>query len=399
MSIALVSVMLMMTTFVAGFVNDRVTESVPTLLALLVAAMSALIVGSSSPKSREFLLHGLVVSAMGVALAGIFGVVAHFQPLALVDGGLWRAASTLTYANATAAVLGAALPTAITFAEHRSAVGRRERVSVVAITAGLLLTGSRAGIAAAVVGLIAFGGFAGWSILRRSLPSLAAGLTLFAGAAISMPAERSASAPQRVAALLAAAVAAAVILRLSAGRTSAVLGRQPARKSSWPMRAGVMISAVALGTLVALFSRSAIRDRLSLQSPSRVEEWAAAIRLFRSSPIVGVGPGPMELELRGTTLRMVAFAHNEYLQLLAQQGLFGVGALVAGSFLVFHSLRASFVRRSLLQSSALGGCVVLGLHAAFDYILHLPAIVVGAAMLLALVARREEKHDGVEATF
>ena len=55
--------------------------------------------------SREMLLSGALAVGVAVAMTGWLGVALHQRPWGLPSQGLWRAASTLTYANATAALL------------------------------------------------------------------------------------------------------------------------------------------------------------------------------------------------------------------------------------------------------------------------------------------------------
>ena len=55
--------------------------------------------------SRAMLLSGVLAVGVAVAVTGWLGVALHQRPWGLPSQGLWRAASTLTYANATAALL------------------------------------------------------------------------------------------------------------------------------------------------------------------------------------------------------------------------------------------------------------------------------------------------------
>ena len=387
------------TTSISAVANHRATESLPTILALIIAALSAWVVGVSRQSAKFFLLRGLVASGVGLAAIGCIGVVWHRKPLALVDGELWRAASTLTYANATAAWLGLVLPGAIALAGRGATARMRDRVQVAVICGGLLLTGSRAGIAAAAAGVVTLGAVSGWRWLQSSLPSIVSGVALFFGAAISMPAERSIPALWRVAALVAGGVVALAILRFAMRRgATAEPDEQPRRRLASPRTSAMSIVGVVV-LFIAAFALvvrdPALRSRFSISSPSRLDEWGSAIDRFRSSPIVGVGPGPVSLELPGIPTRSVAYAHNEFLQFLAQQGVVGASILVFGTLGALRSLKRAFVRPSLCRTSAIVGCGVLGFHAWFDYVLHVPAILVGAAMLMALAATYEDDEISV----
>ena len=76
-------------------------------MATLLAAFAAvlLVVRRQGLAARDLLLTGLLGAGVVVATLGWVGVVWHRTPWALPNDGVWRATSTLTYANATAAIL------------------------------------------------------------------------------------------------------------------------------------------------------------------------------------------------------------------------------------------------------------------------------------------------------
>src|SRR2546429_293603 len=83
----------------------------------------------------------------GVAAAtGWLGVAFHHTPWALVDQGLWRAASPLTYANATGALLAAGLLLALARQSIRPSPALA--VASCVLTTGLAATMSRGGLIA-----------------------------------------------------------------------------------------------------------------------------------------------------------------------------------------------------------------------------------------------------------
>ncbi len=81
-------------------------------MAVLLAAFAAvlLVIRRQGVAARDLLLTGLLGAGVMVATLGWVGVVWHRTPWALPNDGVWRAASTLTYANATAAILVPMLP-------------------------------------------------------------------------------------------------------------------------------------------------------------------------------------------------------------------------------------------------------------------------------------------------
>jgi hypothetical protein len=76
-------------------------------LALLLVGLVAVLVvcGRLGQDGRELLLAGVVGIGLLVALTGWLGVAGRAGSWAFQAQGLWRASSTLTYPNATAAVL------------------------------------------------------------------------------------------------------------------------------------------------------------------------------------------------------------------------------------------------------------------------------------------------------
>jgi hypothetical protein len=74
-------------------------------LLLLVVMAVPLVCRRLSPADRRTLLTGLVVVGLLVAATGWLGVLGRIDRWAWEGDGIWRAASTLSYPNAAAAVL------------------------------------------------------------------------------------------------------------------------------------------------------------------------------------------------------------------------------------------------------------------------------------------------------
>ena len=122
--------------------------------------------------------------------------------------------------------------------------------------------------------------------------------------------------------------------------------------------------------------------------------WPSALRLVRDAPVTGVGLGAFEDAIPaylppGVTDRWVIdYAHNDYLQLLAEGGIVALTLLVlgAGSWLWFvvtrwRTRRDPFVRGLVL--GGLGAATAVGVHSAADFGLHMPA---NALLLVTVVA-------------
>lgn len=155
--------------------------------------------------SRGMLLGGLLAVGVAVALTGWLGVALHRGPWGLASQGLWRAASTLTYTNATAALLVplALVAPALLTASPRSIPLSAAAMCLLTTTA---LTLSRAGVAGLGLGLLVLC----WLLPARRVVRAAAAPVAGAGVAVlGLVPSLQAAAPARPA-LAAVAMAAGV---------------------------------------------------------------------------------------------------------------------------------------------------------------------------------------------
>lgn len=157
-----------------------------------------------------------------------------------------------------------------------------------------------------------------------------------------------------------------------------------------------VVAAIALGTvflppdrLIERFAFLASADEIS--SDTRYEIWRETLDLIRAYPAVGCGLGAYESVFskyqRVAPLNTVDYAHNDYLQYLAELGL--VGFLIAAAFIaavVVSTLRAVSVcwdpEERYLAVASLGAMAAIGLHSLVDFNLYMPA----NAMALAWIA-------------
>jgi O-antigen ligase len=102
--------------------------------------------------------------------------------------------------------------------------------------------------------------------------------------------------------------------------------------------------------------------------------------------VTGVGPGIDQLVLARTTggATVFRFAHNEYLQVLAELGILGGVLLVAFLALVMHRLWRDRVDAGALGVGGLAALTALALHAGFDFVWHIPAVPLLAAAFVGL---------------
>lgn len=173
-------------------------------------------------------------------------------------------------------------------------------------------------------------------------------------------------------------------------------------ESRWPRTVARTLAALCALSLVAfmlamygafngiekLFPAEIQPRIVALLSDGRTVAGRVAFRMFAASPLLGVGLGTFgELFprfLRGDAL--LAYAHNDYAQWLAETGLVGAGI---ASALVWQLLKgfigffkAHNHRDRALLAGQWAGLAALSLHSFFDWNLHIPA----NALLACIVA-------------
>lgn len=186
---------------------------------------------------------------------------------------------------------------------------------------------------------------------------------------------------------------------------------QTQRHLFWGLLAGSSVAAALGGGLLWKVNEEHLRGR-ELSSPMasdvRLEIWDAALAQHATSPWVGAGARMFydgSIRYRSVELPTYSgealFAHNEYLQMLADYG--WVGLLLLGAMLLVHGgngLRFLqwFVRHRFLQTGrvlsnnlalclgALAALTAMLVHASFEFQFHVAAPALTAALLLGLLA-------------
>lgn len=142
----------------------------------------------------------------------------------------------------------------------------------------------------------------------------------------------------------------------------------------------VLVGTIGLG-LVGASQESASDER-------RVVLWGEAIDLMLAEPVAGAGPG------RYAAVSEIAagdpdvdWAHHGFLQVGAEQGLVGLGLMVALLAWGFGRLAVA-ADRGRVRVVAACALAVLATHASIDYVLHFPLLVLTCAGLVGSATAR-----------
>jgi O-antigen ligase len=339
--------------------------------------------------ARGMLLGGLLAVGVAVAMTGWAGVALHMGPWGLRSQGLWRAASTVTYTNATAALL---VPLTLVALARRTATPRATPLSlaVMCLLMSTALTLSRAGAAALGLGLLVLCWLLGVRRVIRAVAVPAAGACV---ALVGLVPSLRAGEPARP---VYAAVA------LAAGLGLAILAQRWAGwKLALPAAGVALAAAVVLTVLVPQVrdtARAITHARLTLSSPARSGETSAALHVIATHPLLGVGPGhALQWTGPGGVVFIDQYVHDEYLQVLTDLG--AVGAALTAILLVavgrlLWQARTSAPDR-VLWAGAVAAAIAFALHSGFDFLWQVPVVpltvaaIVGLAVCPSTVQRRQ----------
>lgn len=347
---------------VRGLLEGDVVSAVPTVAAVGVFVGAVLVASQADQSQRELLATVVVGVGALVAFTGWIAVVFRVPSWTTVAEGLLRAASTLTYPNAAAAVMaaGAVLSLAL-------------RPTLITAAAGFLLvtgvaaTMSRAGMIALAAGLLALcvGQGVRKTVVTAAPPFI--GAMVAAGALLSTI--RVADEPQPLIASAGLVMGAVVTFGLPR------LGR-------WAVPVAVVL--IAGGGVAAYLSSSGLSTRISFTSPDRSGATGAALELVSKAPLIGAGPGKgtFFFDWGNEGMRIMRYVHNEYLQVLVELG--AVGLLLALGVIAAVLIAMWRGRGTALWAGAMAAVVVVLVHSAFDFLWHLPVVLVVAGLCAGL---------------
>lgn len=153
---------------------------------------------------------------------------------------------------------------------------------------------------------------------------------------------------------------------------------------------GLVAVSLTLGVTTAVALGSDIGG-LGERAEVRGELWAAAADLAREEPVTGIGPGQFASRTPVSRDDDLRWAHHGYLQVAAEFGLPGLALVAALAGCVWASLWVSTADRPASASLAGAAVTVVGLHAAVDYVWHLPPVLVVTSVLCGANTARSEQ--------
>lgn len=363
---------------------DSLAAVVPQGLFLLVLLGVVLAVLRLERPAAELLLNGTIAATSVVAFLGWLAVATHAQPGALINGALWRASTTVSYANAAACLF--AMSSLVAVARTVAVRSRWSEMGSFVVLVGLGATLSRGALLGFVVGFGFLVLVSGVKLLETSWPLLVGALVAVGGLVPSLPASGE---PYPVVAAVAYVLGALVV-----GSRWVLTSRQ--------LGVGVLVLSSALMGVLIFHRPAPVREGVELLSTQRVardisvedrqHRWAEFLEIANAHPVLGAGPGGFLLRYPNPRRVDVGrFAHNEYLQILGEQGAIGFGAVILGMTLMARSF-LRMRRREWLWTGGGSALAVFVIQGAFDFVWNVPLIPVYAAMLYAAGSGRDERQ-------
>jgi len=157
----------------------------------------------------------------------------------------------------------------------------------------------------------------------------------------------------------------------------------------------VVVGTIALTVIVGLtHGSSALPLVEQALTERRAVLWQEALEITAGNPIFGVGPGVFaETSPTAIADADARWAHSAYLQVGAETGILGVALLVALVLWVYGAVYRSRQDPRLVAIGA-AAATAFAVHAAIDYIVHVPVLVIVAGLLTGLVSSRTELPSG-----
>jgi hypothetical protein len=315
-------------------------------------AVRPLAAASRSVAARAFVAIGSVS-----ALIGIVGVITHWSAVATVNHGSWRAATTLTYANA------AGLLAAMTLLVALGIDGPRwlRNLGVEICVAGLIASQSVAAVVAVLAGapLVPL---AQWRVHRRAIVAGGAvGVAILAASATS-------GRPWWM------AIVVALLL---------TWGCHPSLETGSTRRRtiGELGLAAVVVVALALTLSTSTHHPFASESERTSIPWRTVTDNWREIGVTGLSPQGVSSP-RSPVRISDNLLGNDYLQIGVDGGLIALILFTGSVAAVAYTVR----RRGVATSCATGALVAFGVGGFLDFSWHLPAIAVAGGVVGGLAS-------------
>ncbi|HJP65474.1 MAG TPA: O-antigen ligase family protein [Actinomycetota bacterium] len=332
---------------------------------------------------RSQMLSVLSLIGASVAGLGLIGLAFHTFPLALNASGLWRASSTLTYANAFGAAMVVTLPAALVLMAARPHPGHR--LAAFLMLAGLGASLSRGGVLALILLFGVIAGLGGRELLKGLSGLLIAVVVAVAGLIPSI-----AGGPSPLPGI--AGLVLGSVIAMGWWRRSP----RGALRRWWLLV--VVAALLGAGLLVGAGHASLLASRVDLGSEARFGTWRDAVDAGMSEPAFGVGPGEFRSVYVAEGLpAATAFAHNEFLQTFAETGLVGMVAVLVSlaCFAAWAFRRRTASSDRLVWAASVGCCAAFLGQSTLDLLWRFPVLVVTVFVWLTVAAiHPQEGREG-----
>jgi O-antigen ligase len=382
--------------------------------------------------TRERITWALRAVALAMVAVAAVALLSRVAPDILVTApdpqANGRLAYPLTYWNA----LGIFCAVAGLLCLHLAAADERRLIRVLSaaalpvIGAALLLTYSRGGLAAAVIGLAAYAVLARprglLSALVAAGPATAVAMkAAYDSTLLSGPYPTSAAAVHQghhLALIVVACVAAAVVLRLALLRLDRLLEGEHSpidrhRRALRGTALGALVVAIAIALALGAPSTVAnrwnqfanqaappasalVRNRLSSTSnDGRIQLWTVALNAFRAHPLDGTGADTFEISYyeSHSAIGAIVNAHSLYIETLGELGIVGlvlVLLFVLGTLAGLAPFRRG--RDRALYGALFSAGLAWALHAGVEWDWQMPAASLWFAALGGLVLGRADSR-------
>ena len=166
---------------------------------------------------------------------------------------------------------------------------------------------------------------------------------------------------------------------------------------------------LGIGPIIARFAKL-VEYRNDIGSIGRVKIWRCVLPMIKDYPLWGTGLGTFAAvfpRYKSTILQnsFISYAHNDYLQLIAETGIAGFLILSFGMLVFFITTIRKLLRRydPYVISLTIGGIIsiaALCLHSFVDFNLHIPAnaLLFFLIMGITTVTVHSQLHQGKEKT-